>query len=38
MIDAGGKEAIMPILLMVLVLSAAPSVYAVDFTISLDVA
>ncbi len=38
MIDAGGKEAIMPILLMVLVLSAAPSAYAVDFTISLDVA
>ncbi|TDJ08557.1 MAG: CHRD domain-containing protein [Deltaproteobacteria bacterium] len=28
----------MPILLMVLVLSAAPSAYAVDFTISLDVA
>ncbi len=28
----------MPILLMVLVLSAAPSAYAVDFSISLDVA
>ncbi len=38
MIDGGGKEGIMPILLMVLVLSAAPSAYAVDFSISLDVA